>query len=69
MHSKNDTTKISKMAAVGGTLAQEHCGGFSFENCKRNAILEKMGAKLPTARKTGTTICGVVFKVCMSTFR
>ena len=22
-----------------------------------------MGAKLPTARKTGTTICGIVFKV------
>ncbi|XP_044177101.1 proteasome subunit beta type-7-like [Acropora millepora] len=62
MHSNNDTTKISKMAAIGGAVAQEHCGGFSFENCKRNAILEKMGAKLPTARKTGTTICGVVFK-------
>ncbi|KAJ7360289.1 Proteasome subunit beta type-7 [Desmophyllum pertusum] len=50
------------MAAIGGTVAQEHCGGFSFENCKRNAILEKMGAKMPTARKTGTTICGIVFK-------
>ncbi|XP_068695543.1 proteasome subunit beta type-7-like [Montipora foliosa] len=62
MHTKNDSTKFSKMAAIGGTVAQEHCGGFSFENCKRNVILEKMGAKLPTARKTGTTICGIVFK-------
>uniref|UniRef100_A0A3P9IHS8 Proteasome subunit beta n=2 Tax=Oryzias TaxID=8089 RepID=A0A3P9IHS8_ORYLA len=41
-------------------------GGFSFENCKRNSILEseasKVGFSVPTARKTGTTICGVVFK-------
>ncbi|KAK2550908.1 Proteasome subunit beta type-7 [Acropora cervicornis] len=35
MHSKNDSTKTFKMAAIGGTVAQEHCGGFSFENCKR----------------------------------
>ncbi|XP_072310181.1 proteasome subunit beta type-7 isoform X1 [Eucyclogobius newberryi] len=41
-------------------------GGFSFENCKRNALIEgeasKVGCSLPSARKTGTTICGVVFK-------
>ena len=35
MHTRNDSTKFSKMAAIGGTVAQEHCGGFSFENCKR----------------------------------
>ncbi|XP_044170339.1 proteasome subunit beta type-7-like isoform X2 [Acropora millepora] len=35
MHCKNDSTKTFKMAAIGGTVAQEHCGGFSFENCKR----------------------------------
>ena len=29
----------------------------------RNAMLEKMGVKAPTARKTGTTIAGIVFKV------
>lgn len=33
----------------------------------RNAVLEgetsKLGFNLPAARKTGTTICGVVFKV------
>ncbi|XP_073243380.1 proteasome subunit beta type-7-like isoform X1 [Porites lutea] len=62
MHTNDDSTKVFNMAAIGGTVTPEHCGGFSFENCKRNAILEKMGAKLPTARKTGTTICGVVFK-------
>ena len=35
MHTKDDSTKIFNMAAIGGTVAQEHCGGFSFENCKR----------------------------------
>ena len=35
MHSNDDSTQFSKMAAIGGTVAQEHCGGFSFENCKR----------------------------------
>lgn len=33
----------------------------------RNALLEnniaKLGCSLPAARKTGTTICGVVYKV------
>eukprot|EP00188_Purpureofilum_apyrenoidigerum_P004198 Plantae.Rhodophyta-Purpureofilum_apyrenoidigerum.ctg4625.p1 GENE.Plantae.Rhodophyta-Purpureofilum_apyrenoidigerum.ctg4625~~Plantae.Rhodophyta-Purpureofilum_apyrenoidigerum.ctg4625.p1 ORF type:complete len:272 (+),score=46.79 Plantae.Rhodophyta-Purpureofilum_apyrenoidigerum.ctg4625:134-949(+) len=37
-------------------------GGFSFENCARNAALEKRGITMPMALKTGTTICGVVFK-------
>ncbi|CAN9504681.1 unnamed protein product [Ophioblennius macclurei] len=40
--------------------------GFSFENSRRNAVLEsdlsEMGYKSPTARKTGTTIAGIVFK-------
>lgn len=40
--------------------------GFGFQNCARNAALEaegtKKGLRLPTARKTGTTIAGVVFK-------
>ena len=35
MHTKDDSTKFFNMAAIGGTVAQEHCGGFSFENCKR----------------------------------
>ncbi|TGZ75648.1 hypothetical protein CRM22_000274 [Opisthorchis felineus] len=37
-------------------------GGFSFENCYRNQRLEKSGMALPKPIKTGTTICGVVFK-------
>lgn len=40
-------------------------GGFSFENTHRNAVLESslsISDKVPTARKTGTTIAGVVYK-------
>uniref|UniRef100_A0A671RH85 Proteasome subunit beta n=1 Tax=Sinocyclocheilus anshuiensis TaxID=1608454 RepID=A0A671RH85_9TELE len=52
------------MASV--SVCQYHSGGFSFENCKRNALLEadinKLGFSSPAARKTGTTICGVVYK-------
>ncbi|KAJ8384879.1 hypothetical protein AAFF_G00196870 [Aldrovandia affinis] len=48
------------------SMCQPQCGGFSFDYCKRNALLEaeitKVGCGVPTARKTGTTICGVVFK-------
>ncbi|KAL2782036.1 proteasome subunit beta type-7 precursor [Daubentonia madagascariensis] len=52
------------MAAV--SVCEAPVGGFSFENCRRNSILEadfaKKGYKLPKARKTGTTIAGVVYK-------
>ncbi|KAL3702541.1 hypothetical protein R1sor_020563 [Riccia sorocarpa] len=37
-------------------------GGFNFDLCKRNAMLEKNGIALPRFRKTGTTIVGLVFK-------
>ncbi|XP_070255227.1 proteasome subunit beta type-10 isoform X2 [Myotis yumanensis] len=39
-------------------------GGFSFENCQRNAALERALPELraPHARKTGTTIAGLVFR-------
>uniref|UniRef100_UPI0037E7BD52 proteasome subunit beta type-10 n=1 Tax=Semicossyphus pulcher TaxID=241346 RepID=UPI0037E7BD52 len=41
-------------------------GGFCFENSRRNGVLEsslsELGYKSPTARKTGTTIAGLVFK-------
>ncbi|XP_050389548.1 proteasome subunit beta type-7 [Patella vulgata] len=37
-------------------------GGFSFDNCKRNALLEDKGFKAPKAYKTGTTIAGIIFK-------
>ena len=38
-------------------------GGFSFDLCRRNGMLEKKGLKLPGFRKTGTTIVGLVFQV------
>lgn len=37
-------------------------GGFVFENCQRNKFLECQGYKAPKAYKTGTTICGVIYK-------
>ncbi|XP_054249435.1 proteasome subunit beta type-7 [Indicator indicator] len=52
------------MAAV--SVLQAPSGGFSFDNCARNSLLEaelvQKGLRLPTARKTGTTIAGIVFK-------
>lgn len=41
---------------------QEAKGGFSFDLTARNLWLEKMGRKMPIAKKTGTTIAGVIFK-------
>ncbi|XP_064616495.1 proteasome subunit beta type-7-like [Liolophura sinensis] len=43
-------------------MSEPPAGGFSFENCRRNHILQEKGFKAPTAYKTGTTICGIVFK-------
>jgi len=43
-------------------LAEPAAPGFSFENCKRNAFLAKDGFKPPRMTKTGTTICGIIFK-------
>lgn len=40
-----------------------NAGGFNFELCKRNAVLEAKGMPAPKLLKTGTTIAGVVFKV------
>ncbi|XP_075042623.1 proteasome subunit beta type-7-like [Mixophyes fleayi] len=41
-------------------------GGFNFENCIRNKTLEAetstLGLKPPKARKTGTTIAGIIYK-------
>ncbi|XP_070706991.1 proteasome subunit beta type-10 [Pempheris klunzingeri] len=45
---------------------EAHTGGFCFENSLRNAVLEsnlsEVGYKAPSARKTGTTIAGIVYK-------
>ena len=39
-------------------------GGFNFDNCIRNKALEaNAGVTAPSAIKTGTTICGLIFKV------
>lgn len=44
-------------------------GGFNFDNCRRNELLGAAaginGPKIK-AMKTGTTIVGVLFKVCCS---
>lgn len=37
-------------------------GGFSFDLCNRNEFLQKQGMKEPISKKTGTTICGLIFK-------
>lgn len=42
-----------------------NAGGFDFEFVKRNAMLAAKGVKPPTATKTGTTIAGVIYKVCV----
>lgn len=38
-------------------------GGFSFDLCKRNAMLVQKGLKQPSYLKTGTTIVGLIFQV------
>lgn len=48
-------------------LALESQGGFNFDNSIRNGMLQKaLGSQassvLPSAWKTGTTICGIVYK-------
>jgi len=43
-------------------VLQENKGGFDFDLVQRNAFLEKGGVVTPKMNKTGTTICGVVFK-------
>ncbi|KAL2298197.1 hypothetical protein Nmel_017160, partial [Mimus melanotis] len=52
------------MAAV--SVLRAPAGGFSFDNCARNSLLEaelaQKGLRAPAPRKTGTTIAGVIFK-------
>lgn len=40
----------------------ESAGGFNFDLCRRNDMLEKKGMQPFPAKKTGTTICGLIFK-------
>uniref|UniRef100_A0A452Y5U4 Proteasome subunit beta n=1 Tax=Aegilops tauschii subsp. strangulata TaxID=200361 RepID=A0A452Y5U4_AEGTS len=46
---------------MAGSMELPTKGGFSFDLCRRNAMLEKNGLKMPGFRKTGTTIVGLVF--------
>eukprot|EP00794_Sanderia_malayensis_P015887 gene15887-17487_t len=52
------------MACIYSDNIANELGGFSFENCRRNELLkEKTGSShFPKAKKTGTTIVGIVFK-------
>jgi 20S proteasome subunit beta 2 len=58
-----EITDRSQTARKIEELANER-GGFSFDLCKRNEILMGAGnsSVLPKAWKTGTTICGIVYK-------
>jgi 20S proteasome subunit beta 2 len=48
---------------MSGLMQQDVQGGFSFENCKRNAFLvDKNIIQMPKPTKTGTTIAGIIFK-------
>lgn len=44
-------------------MAAADVGGFNFDLCKRNEILQAKGVTGPGFTKTGTTIAGVIFKV------
>ena len=50
-------------AAQGGPALRRFILCFAFRNAVLEADFAKKGYKLPTARKTGTTIAGVVYKV------
>merc|ERR1719238_2550607 len=47
--------------AVANLRESLELGGFNFDNSRRNAVLAGRGVKLPRAKKTGTTIVGVVY--------
>ncbi|URE18827.1 hypothetical protein MUK42_31055 [Musa troglodytarum] len=53
----NPGRQMARLAADAPTK-----GGFSFDLCQRNEMLLKKGMHLPTFRKTGTTIVGLVFQ-------
>lgn len=55
---------IGKMSQSSVDLPPK--GGFSFDLCKRNDMLIQKGLKAPGFLKTGTTIVGLIFQVCVS---
>jgi len=49
-------------SAVDNVRENLELGGFSFENTRRNQVLGGRGIALPRAKKTGTTIVGVIYE-------
>lgn len=43
-------------------LLKEETLGFGFDNFERNEHLNGLGYPVPNSKKTGTTICGILFK-------
>ena len=54
---------LSASAAQCGPALQRFILSFALRNAILEADFAKKGHKLPAARKTGTTIAGVVYKV------
>jgi hypothetical protein len=61
----NSSCRIGSDQREISLIAMSSEGGFDFSLCKRNAMLELKGCHGPKAWKTGTTIAGVVYKVCI----
>nr|CAD1829962.1 unnamed protein product [Ananas comosus var. bracteatus] len=57
--SVNSAPSLPQMARMSDVPPK---GGFSFDLCRRNEMLLKKGIQLPSFRKTGTTIVGLVFQ-------
>jgi len=47
--------------ALGSLRETLDLGGFSFDNTRRNKVLAGRGVQIPRAKKTGTTIVGVIY--------
>merc|ERR1711908_18038 len=57
------TRTLAGWCVAGNNMAEQAPqGGFQFDLTERNAMLGKGGMVPPSAFKTGTTICGVVYK-------
>lgn len=57
---------MTRLAARGwpvATVLGRDVGGFNCELAHRNAMLRRTGMSMPGAKKTGTTIVGVVYEV------
>lgn len=61
MASETKTAIKAEPLQFHSVLAEER-GGFDFTNGTRNDFLAKMGKHPPSAKKTGTTIAGCIFK-------